>query len=106
MEAITIVLISAVIVEAILQVIKTWMPEGKKVPTWFWAACGAVIGIGFCVLGGIDVVSAAGVTLAVPVAGQILTGIIISRGASFVHDLWVRVKEGLTVDNSPEKQPK
>lgn len=39
------------------------------------------------VLTGIDVFSAFGIVMQVPYASNILTGIVASRGANFIHDL-------------------
>lgn len=92
MEAIVIIFIAAVIVEALLQVVKSWVPENRTSPGWLWPVSGAVLGMGLCLLGRIDLLSAAGITLTVPVVGELLTGILISRGASFVHDLWDKIR--------------
>lgn len=96
MEAITIVFIMAIIVEAVIQVIKGWVPE-TATPAWLWPIASAVLGVILCLLGQVDVIALAGITLAVPFVGQVVTGILISRGASFMHDLWNRIRNGAGV---------
>lgn len=91
--AIATVFVLAVIVEALLEVLKQWLPTGLKIPTWAAAVGGGVLGIGLCLLAGVDLLALAGITLAIPVVGEVLTGILISRGASFVHDLWGKINE-------------
>lgn len=99
METITIVLVMAVLVEAIVQVIKGWVPESANTPAWLWPVVGAVLGVGVCVTASVDVFVLLGITLSVPLVGPVVTGILISRGASFVHDLWGKIKgEGMTTE--------
>lgn len=45
-----------------------------------------------CVLAEIDIFKIIGINLIVPVVGSLLTGIIVSRGANFVNDLFKKVK--------------
>ena len=51
-----------------------------------------VLGILVCILAHIDIFAMVGITLAFPVFGWILTGIILSRGANFVNDLFKKIK--------------
>lgn len=45
-----------------------------------------------CVLAEIDIFKIIGINLIVPVVGSLLTGIIVSRGANFVNDLFKKLK--------------
>lgn len=45
-----------------------------------------------CVLAEIDIFKIIGINLIVPIVGSLLTGIIVSRGANFVNDLFKKVK--------------
>lgn len=92
MDAIMAVLMAAMILEALLQVIKGWVPEDRTPPGWTWPAVGAVLGVALCLLGKVDLLEEAGLYLSIPYVGSVLTGILISRGASFVHDLWKRLR--------------
>ena len=74
----------AVVVEAIWENLKMIWQEGK----FNWNMVGSlVIGIGLCVLTGADIFPVVGLNLIIPYIGSVLTGIIVSRGANFVHDL-------------------
>lgn len=86
------VFVLAVLVEAVLEVVKGGILEEGKAPGWVWPAVGAVLGVVVCVAAGVDVFALLGVELAVPYLGAGLTGVLISRGASFVHDVWGRLK--------------
>ncbi len=90
-EAIGAVFLLAVAVEALIQVIKGWLPSNVQVPSWLWPALGAALGVALCLLANVDLLKLAGVDLRSPPVGMVLTGMLISRGASFVHDLWARV---------------
>lgn len=91
MEAIGAVFLLAVAVEALIQVIKGWLPEGVTVVAWVWPVVGAVLGVILCLLANVDLLRVAGVDLKWPPVGLVFTGLLISRGASFVHDIWANV---------------
>ena len=50
-----------------------------------------VISILICILAKIDIFPIVNLSIVVPVIGSILTGIIVSRGANFVHDLFNKI---------------
>lgn len=93
-DAIMIVVIIAVILEALVQVVKGWVPEGAKIAEWTWPVVSAVLGVVLCVLASVDVLYVAGITIKVPYVGEVLTGVLISRGAGFLHDVWSKVSNG------------
>ena len=45
-----------------------------------------------CVLAQINIFKIVGIELIVPIIGSLLTGIIVSRGANFVNDLFKKLK--------------
>ena len=45
-----------------------------------------------CVLAQINIFEIVGINLIVPIVGSLLTGIIVSRGANFVNDLFSKLK--------------
>lgn len=92
-EAIGIVLMLAMVVEALVEVIKSWVPGAVVPPEWLWPVTSAALAIALCILAEVDVVEIAGITLHVPAVGEVMTGVLISRGASFVHDLWGKFTE-------------
>lgn len=53
-----------------------------------------IISIIICVLARVDIFSIVKMNLAIPFIGSIFTGIIVSRGANFVNDLFNKLKGG------------
>lgn len=51
-----------------------------------------VLGIIICSLSKIDIFSIVGLNLFIPFIGSIFTGIIVSRGANFVNDLFKKLR--------------
>ena len=51
-----------------------------------------VLSIVVCLLAKIDIFPIVGLSLSVPFVGSALTGIIVSRGANFVNDLFEKLK--------------
>lgn len=51
-----------------------------------------LLGILICILAKIDIFAIVGINLIMPFIGYILTGIIVSRGANFVNDLFKKLK--------------
>jgi hypothetical protein len=92
MEVWALVLLFGILVEAIVQVAKSWVPETAEVPGWLWPVASAVIAILMCITAGVDALTALGVEITVPFIGKAVTGIFVSRGSNFLHDLWSRVK--------------
>ena len=80
--------IVAILIEAIWENIKMIWQNGKfsidKIGS-------LVISILICILAKIDIFPIVNLSIIVPVIGSILTGIIVSRGANFVHDLFNKI---------------
>ena len=80
--------IVAILIEAIWENIKMIWQNGKfsidKIGS-------LVISILICILVKIDIFPIVNLSIMVPVIGSILTGIIVSRGANFVHDLFNKI---------------
>lgn len=98
----TLVFLFGVLVEAIVQVAKGWVPENFAVPGWLWPVAAAVLGVAMCVTAGVDALSALGVKIAVPFIGQALTGLLVSRGSNFLHDVWDRLNSQTVIEISFE----
>ena len=83
--------IVAILIEAIWENIKMVWQNGKfsidKIGS-------LVISILICILAKIDIFPIVNLSIMVPVIGSILTGIIVSRGSNFVHDLFTKLKGG------------
>ena len=50
-----------------------------------------MIGVTMCVTARVDALTALGVEIAVPFIGQAITGVLVSRGSNFLHDLWEKI---------------
>lgn len=88
MNALSQLVIIAVLVEAIWENIKRVYSE-NKVDTSVIGSLGVSILV--CVSTGADLFPLVGMPLAVPFLGSVLTGIITARGANFVNDLFTRL---------------
>lgn len=80
--------IVAILIEAIWENLKMIWQNGKFSIDKIGAL---VISILICVLAKIDIFPIVNLSISVPVIGSILTGIIVSRGANFVHDLFNKI---------------
>ena len=97
MESWSIVVLFAILVEAVVQVVKAGVPETVRVPAWLWPSVSAVIGVTMCVTAGVDALSSLGIEIKIAFIGQSITGLLVSRGASFVHDVWTKVNNRIQV---------
>ena len=77
-------LIIAVFVEALWETLKMFW-DGDKVDVNRIGS--AILGILLCVLANVDFFALVGVELSIPIVGIVLSGLLVSRGANFVHDL-------------------
>ena len=84
MSIVTIITI-ALLVEAIWETLKMVWQEGKINVNTIGAL---IVGIGVSILAKIDIYAMQGISLSIPLVGWILTGILMSRGANFIHDLF------------------
>lgn len=83
--------IIAILVEAIWENLKMVWQNGKFNINMIGAL---VLGILICILAKVDIFELVGIGLYYKVMGYILTGIVVSRGANFVNDLFKRLKGG------------
>ena len=77
-------LIIAASVEALWETLKMFW-DGDKVDVNRIGS--AILGILLCVLANVDFFALVGVELSIPIVGVVLSGLLVSRGANFVHDL-------------------
>lgn len=82
-------IIVAILVEAIWENIKMVYQEGKLSVSRIGSL---VISIIICVIANVDIFPVVGVSMSIPFIGSILTGIVVSRGANFVNDLFSKLK--------------
>ena len=79
------ILVMAVIVEAVIDYVKTWAVD-KKIQ-WqkiFAVIFGIVISFVYC----LDIPALVGIESRVDYIGYVLTGVLISRGSNYIHDLY------------------
>ena len=81
----------AILIEAIWENIKMIWQNGKVSIDMIGSL---IISILVCILTKANIFPMVDVNISVPVIGSILTGIIVSRGANFVHDLFTKLKGG------------
>jgi len=99
MEAWALILLFGILVEAIVQVFKAAVPDTVVTPGWLWPVVSSVIGVAMCVTARVDALSALGVEITVPVIGRAITGLLVSRGSNFLHDIWEKIKNSDNVDD-------
>lgn len=81
--------IVAILIEAIWENLKMiWKDRKVNINT----VGVLVLSIIVCILAKIDIFPIVGLSLSVPFVGSGLTGIIVSRGANFVNDLFEKLK--------------
>ena len=77
-------LVIAATVEALWETLKMFW-DGSKVDINRIGS--AILGILLCILANVDFFALVGVELSIPIVGVVLSGLLVSRGANFVHDL-------------------
>lgn len=102
MSELAVVVVFAILVEAIINITLS------EVPVWGWVkkVAAYAVGIAVCIIWKVGVISLIGVQGGVPIADYIITGIVISRGSNYLNDLIVKLKGGnatvtTTVSPSP-----
>ena len=81
--------IVAILVEAVWDNFKMIWQNGKFSIDRIGAL---LISIFICLIAKVDIFPIVGLSVSIPYVGSILTGIITSRGANFVHDLFKKLK--------------
>ncbi len=82
------ILTAAFLVEAIWETLKLIWDKGKLCLDCIGSL---VIGVLISILAKIDIFELQGLVLSIPFVGYILTGILISRGSNFIHDLYGKI---------------
>jgi len=83
------VLILAALVESLVQTVKPiWEPKERSIVYFVNLGAGLLASAAINYLADLDLFAALGVPLVrFPIVGVILTGILLSRGANFAHDI-------------------
>lgn len=82
MEFVKLLIIAATL-EALWETLKVFWQEGKANIDRIGAA---MLGIFLCLSAGIDFFEMVQIPLSVPMAGMILSGLLVSRGSNVIHD--------------------
>jgi TRAP-type mannitol/chloroaromatic compound transport system permease small subunit len=88
MEKLLIVIMIALIAESVWETLKMTWQEGKVSTDRIGAL---VVALVLCIGVKLDILSLLGINTTIPFLGVILTGILISRGSNFIHDLLVKI---------------
>lgn len=86
--------LGAIIVEALIEYIKTLMKavEEKQYKTLGTQIASILLGIGLACLLGLDFFGMLGIVVPYPVIGMILSGLIMSRGSNYFSDFLKRIQ--------------
>lgn len=88
MDNIIVIFVVSMITEAVWESLKmTWQNGKVNIDRIGALIIGLVVAIGTRV----DILDLVGVSVDIPYLGMILTGILMSRGSNFIHDLLVKV---------------
>ena len=88
-EGFLLLVVSAILVEAVVETLKmVWKPGSFS----FTMLLAMGVGILVSILANLDVFMLAGVNIGMPYVANVLTGIIISRGANYLFDLFSKLK--------------
>lgn len=86
--------LGAIIVEALIEYIKTLMKalEEKQYKTLGTQIASIILGIGLACLLGLDFFGMLGIVVPYPIVGMILSGLIMSRGSNYFSDFLKKVQ--------------
>jgi hypothetical protein len=100
MEVFGLIVISA-IAEAVWETLKMTWQEGKASIDRIGAL---VVGIAVALSTGLDILSLVNIPVKIPAIGIVLTGILISRGSNFIHDLCASINN-MHINSKPQLPP-
>ncbi len=86
----------ALLVQGIVNVVKSQLPTLPDKLKWVYAALGWILGVAIAVAVPLDLLAATGHPIAVPLLGEIVTGLAIGVGSNFASDLTGFVRSGPT----------
>lgn len=80
----------AIVTERLVKLLMTdLIVDGKVSPAKILSM---IVGVGLCLLLNLDFFGAVGMTTNIPLAGTIVTGLMVSGGSNFMHDIIKSVK--------------
>ena len=84
------IVFGAVIAEALIEYANMVVTDNDHRLDWR-VIMSAVIGIGVALAFGIDLFEVIGIAAKVPYVGMVLTGVVISRGSNYIHDILKKI---------------
>ena len=84
MQELTIIAIMAILIEAVITYVKTWVVDRKL--QW-QVIVSVVLGVIVSIAYNLDIPAAVGITCGIPYIGCAITGILVSRGSNYIFDL-------------------
>ena len=93
------VLVMSVLTEGVITYAKTWVVDRKI--KWQMVAA-VVVSIMICFAYGLDIPALVGLNSGIPFLGNVLTGILISRGSNYIYDLIKTIKTKKADENSTD----
>lgn len=91
MDSLLIVIIIALIAESVWETLKMTWQQGKVSVDRIGAL---IVSLVICIGVKLDILGLLGINSNIPLLGVFLTGILISRGSNFIHDLLIKIGEG------------
>lgn len=88
MENLLIIIVVTIIAESVWEILKMTWQQGKISLDRIGALVTSLI---LCISVNLDILSLIKINSSIPFLGIILTGILISRGSNFIHDILVRI---------------
>lgn len=92
MSELAIVLVFAILVEAVINITLS----EATVPGWLKKIAAYAVGIAVCVIWKVGVIALIGIQGGIPLADYIITGIVISRGSNYLNQIITKLKGGDT----------
>jgi hypothetical protein len=83
----------AFLVETIWEIVKRVIPAKIKIPDWLDVVGSMTVGLLLAFGAKADLVALLGFQLSIPYLGIIITGLAMSRGSNFMHDLFGSVSQ-------------
>lgn len=96
MQNLTVIFIMAILIEAVITYLKTWVVDKKL--QW-QVIVSVMLGIIVSIAYNLDIPAAVGITCGIPYIGCAITGILISRGSNYIFDL---IKKIVSSKKTPE----
>ncbi|MFZ5975194.1 MAG: hypothetical protein ACOYU3_07280 [Bacillota bacterium] len=94
MDALMTIVFGAILVEAIVTALKPIWDENKRQVS-IGAVMSLIVGLAIAFAANMDLLATAGVDVNIPAVPQLITGILISRGANYVYDILAQISSGV-----------